>query len=251
MKSAILIGLGVAAMLTSIFLAIRETKEDCKEERKEEKPTESDTPKEDDSGKGFIDKVAGIIYRYWPTMVFTLLAIFCFGMAYRSSLKQTAALLTAYKATSVSYQKYKEKTKEIVGERQEDKIARAAAKDISEKEYQKQIVNGNSSIVDTGEGETVFYDVISKRFFKSSFHKMLTVERDLQELSKTEFAIPLNTMYKMIGIPKTSDGKRIGWNAMYDEIKFKFYTGKLVDDTVCVVLGFICSPNYEYMSIDD
>lgn len=241
MKNGILIAIGIGAMVASIFLAIRSAKEECKEEQEEpEKEEKKDT----------VEKVSETIYRYWPTIVLSLLAIFCFGFTYRSSLKQTAAVVTTYNITKRSYGKYKEKTKEAMGERREEKIRRSVAKDIADEDYELERSKPEPKIIDTGEGDTIFYDVISKRFFKSSFIKMRDVERDLRDLSKNTFAIPLNKMYEMIGLKKTSDGKRLGWNTMYNEIRFKYYTGKLVDGKICVVLGFECSPSFDYLDLE-
>ena len=251
MRNGIIIAIGIGAMIGAIFLAIRSTKEECKEEQEEpEKEINKEKESENKKEKGVFDKAAGAVYRYWPTIALSLLAIFCFGFAYRASLKQTAAVITAYKLTKDSYQKYKDKTLEAVGERQEEKIRRAVAKDIANENFEKEKIKPNPKVYETGEGETIFYDVISKRFFKSSFTKMRSIERDLRKLSENEFCIPLNKMYTMIGLKKTSDGKRLGWNSMYNEIRFKYYTGKLVDGEICVVLGFECSPSYDYMELE-
>lgn len=163
----------------------------------------------------------------------------------REHNKRNAALSVAYAGLETTLNAYKDKITEVVGEKDAQKIKDAVAQDILDK---NPIIE--DEIIPTGKGDTIIYDAMSGRYFRSS---LIEVDRVINEINAKLLAydfISLNEFYDAIGIPGIGLGKLLGWN-----MKDGFITRDKGDDLSygtttsgqpCKVLDYLVAPRYEY-----
>lgn len=121
--------------------------------------------------------------------------------------KRLAALGAAYNLTEVAFQKYIDKTKEELG----DKKATAIAQDISKDNIKE---GNNNLLVLTGEGDSIFYEPLTDRYFKSNWTKIQKVANELNATAMSAFdgKISLTEWFSRLGLPKTDISDEMGWD---------------------------------------
>lgn len=240
-KVKIFAGLGIISMIAAIFVAVKET-EDANAEAVEEESAEE---------LSFIDKAKWIFKHYYKTMILTVAAIFCFSMALHTSMKYTAAAVMAYKAADTAYGNLKSAQEEVVGKNKSSYISNVAAKktmDESELTHDKVI----KSDVD---GEMLFYEPITKTFFKSSIKAIHDVEYDLRYALNNgdTYYISFRAFLDAIGLKsvKLDNANLIGWNAFDGELAIGYEVQVLkqgeFEGEKCIVLTYRLAPEYDFM----
>ena len=195
----ILTGIGIAGMIATTISAVKATPKalrliDEKEIQENKRLT-----------------TAEVVLTTWkcyiPAAVTGALSVACLIGASAVSLKRNAALATAYTISETALKDYREKAVEVVGEKKEQAIRDAIAKD-------KLAGNpvDDKQIVMTGSGDTLCYDVLSGRYFKSDIEKIRKAINDLNRDMLSEQYVSLNDLYYAIGLPDIKLGNDLGWN---------------------------------------
>lgn len=200
----ILLGVGIAGMITTVILAVKATPKalDLIEEEKKELGVE------EDEKLTAVETVKATWKCYIPAAVSGVAATACLIGSASVNAKRTAALATAYNISTTALAEYKEKVIETVGERKEQEIRDKVA----EERLKKTPVN-QSSVIVTGNGETRFYDTISKRRFTSDIEKVRRKVNDLNArmLSGDDY-VSLNDLYYELGLERVDFADDLGWN---------------------------------------
>ena len=223
----ILTGIGIAGMITTTVLAVKATPKALQlleEDKKEEHP-------EDEPKALHVIKVTWKCYI--PTLVLGSLSTVCLISANSVNLRRNAALATAYSLSESALKDYQEKVIETVGERKEREIRDAVAK-----EHIEQNDISDKEVVITKYGNTLCYDELSGRYFRSDIDKIRQVENELGRQMLTEGCISLNDFYYAIGLRDIKLGDDLGWDIDHGLIKFEFSSQLASDGTPCLV---ICS----------
>ena len=233
--STILTTIGGVGVIATSIMAVKATPKALQslEEAKEEKG--------DDLTKFEAAMVAGPAYI--PSIVMGTTTIACIFGANILNKRQQAALMSAYAMVNSSYKEYKEKVRELYGEEANDNVQTEIAKD----KY-------NESEVMDADGEELFYDEFSKRYFKSTKYKVQEAEyfinRDLIMME----AVPLNAFYDYLGIDGIDGGDEVGWSTIlnFDSywqvwIDFSHCKFKLDDGTECTKIYMLAEPDVEYL----
>ena len=236
----ILTGIGIAGMITTTIMAVRATPKalDLMAEVKESHANDTDKKA---FAKDVITKVAPV---YIPSAIVGGLSVSCIIGASAINAKRNAALATAYAISESALKTYQEKVIETVGEKKEQTIREAVAKDTIEKNPM-----GNKEIFLVGSGEVRCIDAISGRRFMSSVQKIKDVENELNRRILTEMYISLNDLYDELGLSHTPIGDDLGWNIDWldrDMIKLASDTTLDEDGTPCLVLDYRITPKYGY-----
>lgn len=198
----ILMGIGIGGLIFSTVWAIKATEKavrklDLKKEKlKKEKLTFKET---------FVETWK----LYLPVVVSVGISVPCIIAGNRVSSRRNAALITAYTLTETAFQTYQDKTKEVVGEKKEKEIHENTSKDL--------IKNGkydNKNVIITGDGESLFYEPLSGRYFKTSWNK---ISRAANELNATAIGgifgvISLTDWFNKLGLDETAISDTIGWS---------------------------------------
>ena len=228
----ILIGFGIAGMITTTVLAVKATPkalmliEDAQYEKEEVLTT--------------TEKVKAVWKCYVPAAVTGTASIACIIGANSVNAKRNAAIATAYKLSEAAFVEYKDKViEEIIREK-------VAQKKVDDKPVAK------SEVIITGGGDVLFLEPVSMRYFKSDIESVRKMVNDLNFRLTTgmEEYISLSEFYDEIGLSHTSTSDDLGWNIYRDgQISINFPAAKTDKGEPCLVLDYSVSPRYDYAKL--
>lgn len=237
----ILTGIGIAGMITTTVIAVKATPKalDIMAEVKE--IHEKDTDRKA-FAKDVLTKVAPV---YIPAVIMGSLSIACLIGASSVNLKRNAALATAYTLSESALKDYRNKVVETLGEKKDKAVIDAVAKDKIEADPASK-----KEVIITGGGDTLCYDIMCKRYFKSNIEKLKKIENDLNRRMRSEDYISLNEFYNEVGLDDVAIGYEFGWNIDRGYIELEF-SCQLTDDgngndIPCIVVGFRNAPDYNF-----
>jgi len=230
----ILTGIGIAGMITTTVMAVRATPKALAliEDKKIENDTEKLTP---------VETIKAAWTCYIPAAITGCLSIFCLVGANSVNARRNAALATAYTLSESALKEYQEKVIETIGKKKEQTVRDAIAKD----KIDRDPVSSKEVII-TEKGNTLCYDSISGRYFKSDIDKLKKVENELNRRMRDEMYISLNEFYYEIGLNPTSIGDDLGWNIDRGYIELNFSSQLSDDGNPCLVIDYQVTPRYDY-----
>ncbi len=230
----ILTGIGIAGMVTTTVMAVRATPKALIliEDKKVENDVDELTP---------VETIKTTWTCYIPAAITGCLSIFCLIGANSVNARRNAALATAYTLSESALKEYQEKVIEAIGEKKEQSVRDAVAKD----RIDRNPVS-NREVIITERGNTLCYDVISGRYFKSDIDKLKKVENELNRQMRDEMYISLNEFYYEIGLNPTNIGDDLGWSIDHGYIDLNFSSQLAEDGTPCLVINYQVAPRYEY-----
>lgn len=233
-SSEVLIGIGIAGFISTTVLAVRATPKAIKllDEKKSEFNKATLTAAE---------TIKTVWKCYIPATISGVVSITCILGSAALSHNQKAALAAAYTLSENSFSDYREKALEALGEKKE--------KDIRDKVAEKHITENpvsNNEVIITGNGDTLCYDILSGRYFNSNIENIKRAVNEVNRRMRDELSISLNDFYYEIGLPNIKIGDKIGWNIDKGYVDIT-YSSKISENNVpCLVLNYICVPDYEY-----
>ena len=241
----ILTGIGIAGMATTIVLAVKATPKAMEliEQRELEIAERDDT---DIRNLTAIETVKTAWKPYVPALLTGLGSTACLIGGISVSARRTAALATAYKISETALSEYKEKMIEVVGE----KKAQAIKEKIDGEKLEKDPVSKREVII-TEKGNTLCYDMLSGRYFKSDIEKIKKAVNEINRQLTYDFYVSLNEFYEELGLPDTKLGGELGWN-LDDGLVEPSFSSQIADDgTPCIVLDYNVAPRYNYYKFNE
>lgn len=231
---AILTGIGISGVVTTVVMAVRATPE--AEERIEAAEEEKDAP----LTKTEIVKAAWRCYI--PTVSIAGLTVACFVGAQSINTRRNVALATLYTMTNDTFKEYREAVVEKIGETKEEDVQNI----ISRKKLEKDPLESSEVIIT--DGTTLCYDSWSGRYFKSSIEKIRGAVNDINNDINRSLYADLNDFYFAIGLPTVKMGDYVGWNA--DRPLSVYFSSQIAEnDTPCIVLNFHTEPLASFMEL--
>ena len=180
----ILTGIGIAGMISTTILAVKAT------------PRALDLiAKAEDEKKEELTKVE-VVKTAWkpyiPATITGTVSIACLVGASSVNARRNAALYSAYKLSETALSDYKEKVIETIGEKKEQAVR--------EKVAQKKVDDhptSKSEIIVTGNGNVLFLEPVSQRYFTSDIETIRKIINDLNYRLTTgmEEYISLSSFY--------------------------------------------------------
>lgn len=230
----ILTGIGIAGMVTATVMAVKATPKALIliEEKKAEDETEKLTP---------VDTVKTAWKPYIPAAVTGTLSIACLIGASSVNARRNAALATAYTLSESALKEYQEKVIETIGEKKEQAVRDAVAKD----RIEKSPVTSKEVII-TEKGNTLCLDYVSGRYFKSDIDTIKKAVNELNRRMRDEMYISLNDFYYEIGLSNIGVGEELGWNIDRGYIEPDFSSQLADDGTPCLVISYLVEPRYDF-----
>lgn len=233
--STILTTIGVAGVVATTILAIKATPKATQllEEAREEKGEELTNT----------ETILTVAPVYIPTMVVGASTVTCILSAQVLNKRQQAALTSAYALLHSSHQEYKNKVIEMLGKEANDEINAEIAKD----KYKDQ------DIV-VSEGQELFYDTFSDRYFESTKSKVKEAEYFLNSDLIMRDYVYLNEWYDYLDLELVDGGWELGWctgncMSMYWQqwIDFGHSQVTMDDGRECIAINFWQEPimNFE------
>lgn len=233
----ILTGIGIAGMITATIMAVKATPKalDLMEDVKDKHSEDTDKKA---YCKDVLLKVAPV---YIPATIVSGLSISCLIGASSVNFKRNAALATAYTLSESALKEYQDKVVETIGPKKEEVIRSAVAKD----RFEKEPVSSKEVYI-TEKGETLFFEPLSGRYFKSDIDTLKKIENELNRRMRDENYITLNEFYYEIGLPGTELGEIMEWNIDRGYIDLDFIPNKTPDDKPCFMVSHSMRPDYRY-----
>lgn len=233
----ILTGIGIAGMLTTTVMAVRATPKALIliEEQKDKTEVKTLTP---------VELVKATWICYIPAAVTGVASIACLIGASSVNVRRNAALATAYTLSESALKEYREKVIETVGDKKEQSVRDAIAKD----KVDRNPVTTKEVII-TEKGNTLCFDAVSGRYFKSDIDKLKKAENELNRQMRGEMYVSLNDFYYEIGLDGISIGDDLGWNIERGYINLDFSSQLAEDGTPCLVIGYDIAPRYDYRNL--
>lgn len=230
----ILTGIGIAGMITTTVMAVRATPKALIliEERKEEIGAEK---------LEAMDMVKTAWACYIPAAITGTLSVACLIGASSVNARRNAALATAYTLSESALKDYQGKVIEMFGEKKNEAVKDAIAKDKVEK---NPVVT--REVIITEKGNTLCYDAISGRYFKGDIDKIKKAECELNRQMRDEMYVSLNDFYYEVGLDNIKIGDELGWNIDNGYINLSFSSQLAGDGTPCLVIDYSIAPRYNF-----
>ena len=232
----ILTGLGIAGMVGTTVLAVKATPKAIQliDNMKEEKA-------ELDEEVTKIDCVKAVWKCYIPAAITCAASATCLIGASSVNAKRNAAITAAYEISRTALADYKEAVVETIGEKKAKEVQETVAKKQVESEPAVE-----QHILITEDGDTLCYDTISGRYFKTDVNKIDKAQNELNRRLMDEMYISLNEFFYELGLPQTKIGNELGWNindGLIDLVKSSTLTE---DGKPCLVIDYCVAPRYGY-----
>ena len=213
----ILVGLGVAGMMTSTVLAVKATPKalDIMEDKKADMGVTYLTRKE----------IAQATWKlYAPSIGVGLASAACIILGTSKSIKRNTALATVYALSESTLREYQSKAKEMLGEEKASELDREVAKSRIRKREVTTIVEseGSEYIHHTGNGDTLVYDSLSGRYFRSSMNSIESAVNSINKSLLNDYIMTLNEFYNELGVPTIGAGSLIGWKSDKELLEVSF-----------------------------
>lgn len=246
----ILTGIGIAGMISATVLAVKATPKAVKILEDERYYRELDR-KHGVDAQFAPEKISAVdtfklCWRcYIPTAVTTTASVACLIGASSVNTKRNAALTAAYKLSETALSRYKDAVIETIGEKKEHTVQDKVA----EKHIEEHPIS-SSEVIITEKGNTLCYDTISGRYFKSDIDKIKKAENVINRRILDDMYASLNEFYDEIDLPHTKIGDELGWNVNVSGlIEFYFSSQISEDGTPCIVLNYDTSPVCNYQKL--
>lgn len=230
----ILIGLGVAGLLGTTILAVRETPKALKllENKKKELDVEKLSVK---------DTVKTVWKNYIPCAVLAVTSIACIVGASNISARRNAALAAAYAIGNKAFSDYKEEVINLLGEEKDKEIKERVADKLL-----KENPVTNKEVIITDNNEHLCYDEITGRYFKSSQNKIKEAQNVINDRLRDEMWVSLNDLYYELCLPNVRVGDDLGWNVDDGYLDIILSSRIAEDGTPCLTLDYSIGPRYDY-----
>ena len=231
----ILIGIGLAGMLTSTVLAVKATPKalDILEQHEDEDLTNFDKAK--------------LTWKcYSAAAVSYCTSTACIIASSNVNLRRNAVLAGAYKVSEAALLEYRNKVVEVLGEEKEKEIRTAIAEDRIDKDMHSGSYEYLNHVVMMGNNDDLCYDVLSGRYFNSNIDKIKKAMNDMNYRLLNDNILSLNEFYNEIGLQSTDIGYEKGWNISDGMIDISFSSIISDNDQPCIVMHFENEPKYKF-----
>lgn len=236
----ILTGIGIAGMLTTTILAVKATPRAIDLIRADSRYNHDGDP----YAYTKTEAIKSCWKCYIPAAVTGVSSIACIISASSVNTRRNAALATAYTLSETALREYKDKVIETFGEKKEQVVRDAVAKE----RIEKNPVSKNQVFV-TGKGKTRCYDWVSGRYFESDADRIKKAEIELNRQIINDMYVSLNEFYDILGLDPIGIGDDLGWNVDCGNIEMYFSAQLDDEENPCLVLNYSVVPKYNYQKI--
>lgn len=224
----------------TVYLAVKETPKALKLIEEKKRDIREETGECVDK-LNVVDTVKTTWKCYLPAFTTGVISVLCIAGANSIHARRNAALIAAYKLSESSFLEYKGKVLEAIGEKKEKSVREAVA----QAKLDKDPVT-NKEVFITEKGETLCYDALSGRYFKSDQNQIEKAVNNVNRSMINHNSSSLNYMYYELGLDGTTLGNDLGWNIDMGTIKAEYHAILASDGTPCLAVEFDKKPVYDY-----
>ena len=233
----ILIAVGILGMIGSTVMAVKATPKAIEVIENHTKLDENGNKQEPTN----IEKVKLCWKLYLPTVISASVSIACIVGSNSVNAKRNAALATAYTLSETALRDYTEKVVETIGEKKEQEIKDAVAKDRFDKNIEK-----SRDIIIAGPGKMKCYDIFFDRYFESDVNSIKRAVAELNRRMNYENYISANDYFDELGIKECPMGSLLGWNLDRGLIDVRFTSVLDENEVPCLAISHNVEPKPEY-----
>lgn len=175
---------------------------------------------------------------YAPPAIAILTTGVCIVGAHSISVRRESSLLLAYEGTRGMYDRYRATVQDRLGPEEKQIAEKAASKTES----------APCETIIYSEGDCLFYDAYSGRYFKSTVNKIDRVVNELNYTLLREMCVSLNEFYAGIGLEGISLGDQLGWNEQR-QIEVHYGSRVTEEGRACIVLDFVIEPTERWYKL--
>lgn len=234
---SILTGLAIGGFVGTVVIAIKDTPRAhiIFEEKRKKYGTAKDIPKK--------EIITDVVPVYFPTIFLGSASILCIIGSNAVNLKRNAAIMSLYKISDTAYRELRTKVREEIGERKAQVIQDRIAKD----KIDKNPLSSNEVLM-TGISDTLCYDAISGRYFKSDIETIRRTMNDMNTIILANDYVSLNEFYCALGLPPINIGYEMGWR-VDNPIDIDF-SSQLTDNGLpCLVVDYRVGPRHNFRDV--
>lgn len=251
---AILTAIGVTGTLTTAYLAAKaafksvDVLKEASEKKEAENVEAGNEPASDvNSPTGgeltTQEKVEAVWKLYVPAAASAAMTVAAIVLANRIGERRNAALASAYSVVQEGYKEYRAKTNEKVGKKKEQEIR----DEIAQERIDRNPVNQTTLIV-TGKGGTLCYDMWTDRYFNSDIESIRKAVNDFNKDLINSSYMALTEFYHLLGLPSTRNSDMVGWDT--DKLLEVDYSGTIhPDGTPAIAIDFKTPPNERFSDL--
>lgn len=236
----ILTGIGIGGMIATTVMAVKVTPKAsriCENLRQEHATNGDDKPTK-------TEYIKATWKCYIPVVITGLTSIACLIGASSVNARRNAAIAAAYNLSKTALDEYREKVVETLGEKKDQDIKNQIAQD----KLNKNPVGSNEVII-TKKGDTLCYDAICGRYFKSDIDSIKKAINNINRGIVPYMYMSLNDFYYELGLEPIKIGDDIGWNMDDGQIDVDFGSHLAEDGTPCLVIDFTVAPRYNFSKV--
>lgn len=179
-----------------------------------------------------------LVKTYWrgfiPAGISAAATVTCVIAANHIGSRRTAAIAAAFKLSEQLTDEYKDRVIKTLGAKKEETMRSELAKDRMER-------TGGSDLIIVAGAESIFFDELSGRFFKSEMEKVRKAVNDINYQINNNYYASLTDFYNQLGLHPTTFSDAVGWNS--DELlEVKYAATLLPDDRPAIGITFNTKP---------
>lgn len=176
---------------------------------------------------------------YLPVVISGVATIGCVVAAQSINLRRQAAVISAFTISETALREYQERMAVEVPAK-DRKVRDEMAKD-----QLKEHPASKAEILLAGNGDQLFYEPHTDRYFYSTMNKVDKAVNDLNFRVLNQEYASLNEFYERIGLKSTSSGDEFGWTADHP-LELDKSTQLTDDDRAAVVITYVRPPIANY-----
>lgn len=231
----ILAGLGIACGLGAVGMTAKGTIKAVRivDELKKENP--EPTKKE---------IVKAVYKEYLPAAGLTIAGIGCVVGSVHISARRIATLGLAYAMSDKNFKEYKDKAKEMLGEKKEEELRGKIAQDYIDKNPPEE------RLIQNAEGGAVLcLDKLTGQYFYSDADTINRVINELNRLLNSDYYVSFNDYFIELGLNPCGIGDEWGWNLEDGDLIQPSFTTELMGNRPVLVVDFIVGPRPNFRTI--
>lgn len=184
---------------------------------------------------------------YIPTAISALTTIGCIVGSKLSSDHQKEAISSAYILSQATLQKYQEKVIEQIGKNKAAKLHDDVMEEVSNERHPLLYSDGGitGTVIDTGKGNNLFYDIPGDTYFKSDTNYILSQVNKLNYEVRTEMYFDQNEIRYRFGLPGLKYGREMIFDVDHP-LDVHMIPEMLENGQVCVMLDYELIPKSLY-----
>lgn len=199
------------------------------EEKKQELEEKGEEVTEEATELKVTDKIRAGARAYWLTVLIACVSITCLVASNKIAATNFATLSAAYAANKMDYKKYVEKASQKMGAKKADEVEEEIVREKMDKNVPKE-----ATVIVTGTGDQLFYDVWNDRYFWSDMQTIRKGVNDANLELMNSHQLSANEFYEFIApqLAHTQNGGIFGWDSGMDgldKIEVGFYAKEITE----------------------